>query len=200
VTVGFPEIKRTGTPLLTLEATKGESPAPMEHSQRRCRILIAGLGNVLLMDDGVGVHAVRELLNDAPAGACVAEVGTAVLHALHLLETADRILAIDAVQAGGPPGTVYVFRAGDEKVQHRVSLHELSLMGALRFLGPAHPRPEIVILGVEPETIDYGLELTKEVAAALPQVLRVAKEIAEMWERNPDTWDLSALKGITVWR
>ena len=80
---------------------------------RKPRILIAGLGNYLLMDDGVGVHAILEMQQAPPPGAVVAEVGTAVLSALHLLEWADKILAIDAMQAGGAPGTVYAFGVDD---------------------------------------------------------------------------------------
>ena len=91
----------------------------MEPSQRRCRILIVGLGNVLLKDDGVGVHAVRELQKNPPDRLCVADVGTAVLHAVHLLEWAEKVIAIDAVKAGGAPGTIYAFDAGNERGEHR---------------------------------------------------------------------------------
>lgn len=71
-------------------------------------LLIAGLGNVLLRDDGVGVHAVRELQRRPPAGATVVEIGTAVLHGLSFVEGAHRILLIDAMQAGQSPGTIYL--------------------------------------------------------------------------------------------
>ena len=64
------------------------------------RILVLGLGNLLLRDDGVGVQAVRQLQKDPPAGAKVVEVGTAVLDALHLYEWAGRCLAIDAQRDG----------------------------------------------------------------------------------------------------
>ncbi|MEW6657655.1 MAG: hydrogenase maturation protease [Thermodesulfobacteriota bacterium] len=145
------------------------------------RILIAGLGNLLLMDDGVGVHAVQELQNDPPAGAVVAEVGTAVLNALHLLEWADKILAIDAMQAGGAPGTVYAF--GTEDVAQggiQTSLHELNFLAALDFL-KVKAQPEIIIFGVEPARIDYGLELTPAVAAALPALTAAAREQVRRW-------------------
>jgi hydrogenase maturation protease len=145
------------------------------------RILVAGLGNLLLRDDGVGVHAVRALQQNPPPGAIAVEVGTAVLDALHLLERADKVLAIDAMQAGCEPGTVYrcgVSDIGEEK--QRASLHEVSLLSVLRFL-PSDRRPEITILGVEPGAIDYGLELSREVEAALPQVVELAKDIVERW-------------------
>jgi hydrogenase maturation protease len=173
----------------------------VEPGQQRRRILIVGLGNVLMMDDGVGVHAVRELQKDPPHDVCIAEVGTAVLRAIHLIEQADKIIAIDAVKIGGPPGTIYAFSAESAENQgHQVSLHELNLLGALRFLPPGHPRPEIVILGVEPQVIDYGLYLSEAVQAVLPQVVQAAREIVAGLERNPDTWSVAELEEAAIWR
>jgi hydrogenase maturation protease len=84
-----------------------------------------------------------------------------VLGALHLLEWADKVLALDAIQAGDVPGTVYGCGAGEvAETKVRDSLHELSLINALRFMNRKAP-PEIIILGVEPATIDYGLELSQ---------------------------------------
>jgi len=162
---------------------------------------VAGLGNVLLMDDGVGVHAIEQLRKDPPPHACLAGVGTAVLYALDLIEWADKIIAIDAVKAGGPPGTLYAFDGdGAAERDHPVSLHELNLLGALRLLGPDHPRPEIVIVGVEPETIDYGLELSPAVQAALPQVALAVREIVDVWDQNPDALNIEELRGAMAWR
>lgn len=153
----------------------------MPRQSRPPRILIAGLGNYLLMDDGVGIHAVRALQKTPPAGAMVAEVGTAVLDALHLLEWADKILAIDAMQAGGAPGTVYAFGTDDvEKGNILASLHELNFLAALNFL-KKRPDPEIVVFGVEPERIDYGLDLTPAVAGALPELTAAAREQVRRW-------------------
>jgi hydrogenase maturation protease len=153
--------------------------------KRKARILIAGLGNLLLQDDGVGVHAVRELQKDPPPGVLVAEVGTQVLGVLHLLEWADNVLALDAMQAGGAPGTIYAFGVDDvAEPEIQVSLHELGLRAALRML-PQPTQVEIAVLGVEPEVIDYGLELSPPVAAALPRLLRAARHMVRQWqERN----------------
>lgn len=148
------------------------------------RILVAGLGNSLLRDDGVGVQAVRELQKDPPRGAVVVEVGTAVLDALHLLEWAEKILAVDAMQAGGSAGTIYslpVSEPGNGGPQS--SLHELDLLAALRLL-PQKPRPAVLILGVEPETIGYGLELSPKVGSVLPVVIQSVREIVKYWQRD----------------
>ena len=87
----------------------------------RPRILIAGLGNLLLSDDGIGVHAVR-LLNEVrilnqellcDESILAAEIGTSPLRALHLFEQADWILAVDAIQGGKAPGTIYHWKVQD---------------------------------------------------------------------------------------
>jgi hydrogenase maturation protease len=146
------------------------------------RILIVGLGNLLLRDDGVGVHAIRELQKDSQPMGLAVEVGTAVLDALHLFEWADRILAVDAMQAGGPAGTLYGLRVSDvEDHGPRGSLHQLNLLAVLRFL-PNGKRPAIAILGVEPEIIDYGLELSPKVEAALPVVIQSVRKIVKYWQ------------------
>lgn len=161
--------------------------SPRSKKGRPPRVLIAGLGNLLLRDDGVGVQAVRLLQTKPPPGVLVAEVGTQVLGALHLLEWADRVLALDALMAGGPPGTIYACRESDVALQEvQASLHELGLQAALHFLPPER-RPEVFILGLEPESLEPGLELSPPVQAALPRFLELARDRAAClrhWERS----------------
>jgi hydrogenase maturation protease len=130
------------------------------------------------MDDGVGVHAVRQLRYDPPPGAAVVEVGTAILDALYLLERADRVLALDAVQAGNPPGTIVEVKPStsrDSGVSQ--SLHEFDLRDALLLL-PGDSRPEMIILGVEPERIEYGVDLSPAVNEAFPEFVETVRRMA----------------------
>lgn len=152
--------------------------------KKQPKILIIGLGNLLLMDDGVGVHAVHKLQKAPPPGTKVVEVGCAVLDALHLLEWADKILALDAMQAGGEPGTIYSFKLSDvaENAQ-QASLHELNLLAAFRFI-PDSKKPDITILGVEPKAIEYGLELTESVEAAMPRLLLEIRNTVSQWQET----------------
>lgn len=152
--------------------------APKSGNTRRIKTLVVGLGNVLLKDDGVGVHAVRELRKVLPRRILAVEVGTAVLDALHLFEWADRIIAIDAMQVGGAPGTVYSFDVGDvDDPGVKASLHEMGLIAGLRFMKGS--RPPIFMLAVEPETMECGLDLSPIVQQALPRLVAEAKRIAE---------------------
>lgn len=148
-------------------------------------LLVAGVGNVLLSDDGVGVHAVRELMKEPMAGVVLADIGTAVLHGLSFLETAGRVLVIDAAQGGQAPGTIYLFDADAAPVPGPfASMHAMGLLEALRLLPPGLPRPAVTVLGVEPESLAYGLELSPAVLAALPRVVASAREIVDEWLRD----------------
>ncbi len=148
------------------------------------RILVAGLGNLLLADDGVGVHAVRELSRSRRSGIILAEVGTAVLDALHLFERADRVLAIDAMQAGGPPGSIYRFCLRDvEDPVSKASLHDFGLRSVFEFLTPAR-RPEVIVLGVEPQSIKYGLELSPPIRSAMPRLLEEVQAVIRLWREQ----------------
>jgi hydrogenase maturation protease len=159
--------------MMTATATRTPTKRP---GARRPRILALGLGNLLLGDDGAGVHAVRRLRAARLPGVVAVDVGTAVLDAVHLIERADRLLAIDALRAGGAPGTLYALTpesVRDDGVRH--SAHELNLLAALRW---ARRRPlETLILAVEPARIDFGDELSEPVARALPSLVAVARRL-----------------------
>jgi hydrogenase maturation protease len=149
------------------------------------QILITGVGNVLLSDDGVGVHVVRELRKNPMPGVTIAEIGTAILHGLHFLESAERVLVIDAAKGGKAPGTVYLFEATENtQAKSITSIHSMGLREAARFLTAGRPAPPITVVGVEPETLDYGMDLSRPVKAALPVVLALARETVAGWLRE----------------
>jgi hydrogenase maturation protease len=148
-------------------------------------ILIAGLGNLLLSDDGVGIHAIRELADLSLEGVVIADIGTAIFHAVHYLETADRVLLIDAVKAGGAPGTLYMLDAEDVcEDGPAASIHTLGMRSLARLMPDPSLCPPMTVLGVEPESLDYGEELSDPVRAALPEVINVAKNTVRSW-MNP---------------
>jgi len=152
---------------------------------RLSHILVAGVGNVLRSDDGVGVHAVRELQQSALSGVTCAEIGTAVLHGMHFLEKADRVLVIDAARGGKPPGTVYCFEVSNNtEVQRMCSIHSMGLLEAARFLMTGQPVPPITVIGVQPETLDYGMDLSKPVRTALPRVMALIRQTVSDWQQE----------------
>ena len=156
----------------------------------RTDLIILGVGNLLMSDDGVGIHAVRQLALDPPAGACVVDAGTDFLSALAFLEHARRVLVLDAVRGGAAPGALH--QLGPDEIAHRPAdggAHVTSVLEARRFLPPGAPWPEIAVLGVEPAVVDYGLELSEPVARALPRLVAQARQIILNWAAQPSPSD-----------
>lgn len=144
--------------------------------------VIMGIGNWLLSDDGVGVHAAQALAKAPPPGTLVVDAGTDTLSALSFLEDAKRVLLIDAVQGGNAPGTIRCFTESDLSLRQGVSTaHAVSLLASRHLLPPGAEWPEFQILGVEPALMTYGMELSPAVASALPQVTRLSREIVAAW-------------------
>jgi hydrogenase maturation protease len=135
------------------------------------KTLILGMGNLLLCDEGVGVHAVRSLAQrDLPPDVAVVEAGTAFLDVLPDIEKADRILLIDAMEGGGTPGSVY--RVPFDQCLHPemlASLHGLDISRVLYMAGNDR-QPSVTVFGIEPARIEWGTELSPAVMRALPAV------------------------------
>lgn len=149
----------------------------------RPRVLVAGLGNPILGDDGVGVRvarAVQERVADPALDFLEAPLGGLAL--AERLEGYDRAILIDAIQTrGGVPGAVYRLTLDDVPSYHADSAHDASLKAALeliRLQGGRVPG-EIVIIAVEAvNLLEFGEELTPPVAAAVPAA--VAAVLAEL--------------------
>jgi len=138
--------------------------------------VVLGLGNVLLGDEGAGVHAARILLREMKNGeAQILEVGTAILNALPALENAKRVIIMDAMQAQGHPGSVYRIDLKDCSGSGCIaSMHGFDIFRVLALNG-LNKVPETVVFGVEPDHIGWSLELSGPVANALPVMLQAVK-------------------------
>ncbi len=150
-------------------------------------ITVLGIGNILLSDEGFGVRAVEELLRRYrfPAGVQVLDGGTLGMDLLRFLAGTQRLLVIDAIAGGGPPGTFYRF-AGDEVqayFREKVSLHELGIKDVLAVLASTgRPVAEVVVIGIQPASLDVGLELTPVAAAALEGAVAAAVAELARWQ------------------
>lgn len=159
-------------------------PAAFRH--RQSRVLAIGLGNSILRDDGVGVHAVRRFQQLTPRPCRAVEVGTAVFDAVSLLETADLLLAFDAVNAGGKPGSVYVLRVEDVREEEKYdSVHEMGLIKVLQTLH--HPPAEVVIIGAEPQVIEWGTELSPALDSAVSVMVSTAQKMIACFNNSGAT-------------
>jgi len=147
-------------------------------------VLIVGVGNPLARDEGVGIRAVERLREtDLPAGVRVLDAGTDLLAVIPQLAEADRVILIDAVRAGRPPGTIYRMTLEDLLARAKDgpewrSAHDLTLPAAVRLAQAAGVTlPPTVVFGVEPKEVALGEGLTPEVEAVLPAL--VEKVLAE---------------------
>jgi len=138
------------------------------------KILIIGVGNLILRDEGIGVHAVRALERKTlPPQVEVIDGGTATIELLPAIQAAERIIVIDALRGGGLPGTIYRVSPEDLMVdaERLLSLHQVGLLEVLGMARQLGGNPEVVIIGVEPKEIAWGMELTPEVETKLPKVI-----------------------------
>lgn len=146
--------------------------------------LVLGVGNLIMCDDGFGIHVIRRLEEKAniPEDVQVVDGGTAGLDLLYYLEGVDKMIIIDAMEMmGRPPGTLTVID-GDQiptylsikMSPHDVALPDMLFAAKLRDLYPK----EIIVYGVQPECVDMGLDLSPGVADKIEIV--VDKIIAEM--------------------
>ncbi|HET7204585.1 MAG TPA: HyaD/HybD family hydrogenase maturation endopeptidase [Steroidobacteraceae bacterium] len=153
--------------------------------------LILGIGNTLLGDEGAGVHAlerVRTLLGDATDVELI-DAGTLCFTLLPTLEAYRRLVVLDAAQLGAPAGTVAAFEgpAMDEFLgRPRRSVHEVGLCDLMDMarLSGCFPRQRVLI-GIQPEFVDWSETCSPPVAAALDEAAQRAVDCVRRWDAEP---------------
>lgn len=152
----------------------------VQEKKEKKPVVILGAGNILLRDEGVGVHVVRALRKEElPPGVEVYEGGTAGIDLLEVISRAGRLIIVDAVDAGQEAGAVFRFRPEDVESrlrEHRTSLHQIDLMDTLKIARFLDCCPETVIIGIQPGEIAWGMELSPALAEKLPAVVDLVKE------------------------
>jgi hydrogenase maturation protease len=152
-------------------------------------VLVLGLGNILLGDDGVGVHVVRRLATEPalPPGLQPLDGGTMGFRLMDVFAKSDAILLVDAVQLGGRAGTIRLLET-DELNRHvrrggRVSAHEAGLVDLLTLARLEGCTPaRVALLGIEPQSIDWDEALSPPVTDALPAACRLAIKTVLQWQ------------------
>jgi hydrogenase maturation protease len=150
------------------------------------KILVLGVGNVLLSDEGAGVRAVEQLQRRYvfPPQVEFVDGGTMGLDLLGYLDDASHLFIIDAILSGKPPGSVIIEKLLDppayfrQKISpHQIGLSELLAVAAMQDCLP----PSITLFGIVPLDLSTGIEMSPEANAAVEQVvLAVVKELALM--------------------
>lgn len=134
------------------------------------RRVVIGFGNLLMGDDAVGIHIVRELAAlSLPSDVELVDGAVASFEALSDARDADEIIIADALTGGGQPGDIYQITPddlGEVAAAGSFSLHQFSLTEALYLTKQAGPMPPVIIYGVEPGAVELTLELSPPVQAA----------------------------------
>ncbi|MGC9347698.1 MAG: HyaD/HybD family hydrogenase maturation endopeptidase [Anaerolineae bacterium] len=156
------------------------------NDQRRDTIVVLGLGNTLLQDEGLGVEALMRLQSEyqMPAHVTLLDGGVLGLDLLPYMESADAVLILDAVQTRDPPGTL--IRLDKEEIPAvialKMSVHQVGLQETLamsRFRGTLPDR--LTLLGVVPVSLGLGVQLTSTVVARLDDLVDAAVAELQRW-------------------
>jgi len=151
------------------------------------RILVAGIGNIFLGDDGFGPEVIRHAVDRLTAlepDVHAVDYGIRGMHlAYDLLEEWDALVLVDALPDRGSPGSVHIFQADHETLSATAGLEAHSMdpsavFASLRALGGV--APHTVVVGCEADNVDEGMGLSDAVAKAIPEAVRAVEEVVAM--------------------
>ena len=159
----------------------------------RPRTVVLGLGNMLMADDGVGLAALARLEEEwfIPRDVELVDGGTWGMNLLPVIERADRIIILDAIDLGDPPGTL--IRLEGEEIPrflslklspHQVDLREVLALADLRGSLPGN----VIAVGIQPARVEMSTTLSPEVAARLDQLVHLAAETLYDWGIGVCRW------------
>jgi hydrogenase maturation protease len=152
--------------------------------------LVLGIGNVLLSDDGIGVHVINTLneraKNDKTGPPAVfRDGGTIGLALLTEIEQSGALIAVDAMDLGAAAGTIRMYRGaemnarlgGNKKTAHEVALADLIAAASLSGCAPERR----ALVAVQPESTEWGLSPSEAVQAAIPDACAAVIDLIEEW-------------------
>lgn len=151
------------------------------------RILVAGIGNIFLGDDGFGPEVIRHAVDRLTAlepDVHAVDYGIRGMHlAYDLLEEWDALVLVDALPDRGSPGSVHIFQADHETLSATAGLEAHSMdpsavFASLRALGGV--APHTVVVGCEAGNVDEGMGLSDAVAKAIPEAVRAVEGVLAM--------------------
>lgn len=153
-------------------------------------VLVLGVGNIMMGDEGFGVHVARHLLDAYffPPGVDVVDGGTGGLALLPLVQAVKLVLIIDVIEAGAEAGSIFMFDSRDieEKQGTRTSLHDTGILDVIDTAGLVGERPEAIVIGVQPLKMDeFGAGLSPVVAASIERVTELVCEQLDARDMAP---------------
>lgn len=155
-------------------------------------ILILGVGNLLMKDEGVGVHVVERLKTmQLPENVEVLDGATSGFDLIHYINGYKKLIVIDAVTNGEKPGTLYRLTEKNLEAKPKVfySLHEIDFLDAIDMAEIMGVKPEkVVVIGIEPKDMSAGISLSPEIQSRIPLIIdTVIKEIGNSAKGSIET-------------
>lgn len=160
----------------------------MNEAHQSKKVLVMGIGNTLLQDDGIGVHVTERYKSTFEADPCVSilDGGTIGLSLLPEIEDADAVIIVDASEIGERPGTMRIFRnqeidqqlSGKRRSVHEVALYDLFSAAAIRGRSPE----QRVLIAIQPACTEWGLDPTPEVKASIPAACEAIASTTKSWQ------------------
>jgi hydrogenase maturation protease len=167
-------------------------PGPIQSSRRAPKLIVLGIGNTLMSDDGVGIHVIRDLQGRQkdrllPEGNIeILDGGTLGFLLVDRLADADGMVVVDAAHFGEAAGSVRVI--DDAQIDRfldanpSLSVHEVGLVDLLQMMALSGQTPRLrALVGVQPEMIDWGTEMSPAVAAGVPRASRTVTQVLTQW-------------------
>ena len=160
---------------------------PLKEKANRAhhRVLIVGIGNQLLGDEGVGLHIIDKLSQiTLPPYVDIIDCGCDLYNVVSYLNRAQKVIIVDAICAEGKPGDIYRFdyselKAAQAKISSVHQLGGVDVLDLLMLVYPCLNNCEITMIGIEPKTIKLGTNLSKEAIESMANVIRlVLKELS----------------------
>ena len=149
-------------------------------------IVLLGVGNILLTDEGFGVHVVNQLREDYIFNPpiTILDGGTMGMELLTYMRGMTKLLLVDVINGGEAPGTVYEFphEEMNSYFTEAISVHEVGMQDILRIRAlQEDPLEDAVVIGVEPESLELGLTLSNSTQAAVADVKERVLRVLSNW-------------------
>ena len=158
------------------------------NDNNRASVALIGVGNSALSDEGVASRVIHEVARKAPPGIDVVDAGLPGPGLIDLVEGRKKAVIIDAVDAGRPPGTVYRFvpnQVISTRSDRSCSLHQGDVLQYVKLAEVLGMAPvEVVLIGVQPQSLSAGRKLSPAVAAAVPEAAAMALAEAALTQRD----------------
>lgn len=158
-----------------------------KHSQDSTDVTILAIGNLLMGDEGVGIHAMNRLRESYTFSPKINFVdgGTIGIDLIPYFEECNKMIIIDAVDFQKQPGYIGILK--DNEIKYRfntkLSLHHAGLSDVLSIIELQEiEAPEMVLIGIQPQKVEMGLDLTETVFVQLDKVIQLIKEILKDWK------------------